>query len=172
MNNYKLKEYQEEYKHQITQIFNYYVKNEFAAYAEEAVDSEFLNKMMSEKDYPKYIVEFQERQIVGFGFAFRYHQGSVFNRTLKLSYFIEKEHTHQGIGLLLLERLAYDCEKFMIENLLVHICSLNEASLNFHRKNGFKECGRFKNIGYKFGKHFDDVWMQKSIKTKNTETNE
>jgi phosphinothricin acetyltransferase len=167
MNDYKLKEYQEEYKDQITRIFNYYVKNEFAAYNEDVVDSEFLNRMMSEKDYPKYIVEFQEGQIVGFGFAFKYHQGSVFNKTLKLAYFIEKEHTNKGIGISLLEKLESDCGKLKIENLLVHICSLNEASLNFHRKYGFKECGRFKNIGYKFGKYFDDVWMQKNIKTKN-----
>jgi phosphinothricin acetyltransferase len=165
MSNYNLKEYREEYKDQITRIFNYYVTNEFAAYAEETVDSEYLNKMMSEKNFPKYVVEFQERQIVGFGFAFRYHQGSVFDRTLKLAYFIEKDHTNKGIGLSLLEKLEHDCAKLKIENILVHIFSLNDASLNFHRKYGFTECGRFKNIGYKFGNYFDDVWMQKNIKT-------
>ena len=36
-------------------------------------------------------------------------------------------------------------------------------SINFHRKNGCIECGRFKNVGRKKGQVFDTVWMQKMI---------
>jgi len=37
------------------------------------------------------------------------------------------------------------------------------VSLNFHFKQGFKECGRFQRIGQKFGRDFDVIWMQKFL---------
>ncbi|WP_374759054.1 GNAT family N-acetyltransferase [Dyadobacter chenwenxiniae] len=38
------------------------------------------------------------------------------------------------------------------------------ASLNFHRALGYKECGNFERIGYKNGRYFDLVWLQKFLK--------
>ncbi|MEW6616706.1 MAG: hypothetical protein AB1401_14730 [Thermodesulfobacteriota bacterium] len=35
--------------------------------------------------------------------------------------------------------------------------------MNFHKKNGFIECGRFKNICKKKNKIFDVVYMQKML---------
>jgi L-amino acid N-acyltransferase len=50
---------------------------------------------------------------------------------------------------------------------LANISAENQASLAFHRKNGFKECGRFHQIGTKQGRTFDIVWMEKTILGKN-----
>jgi len=35
--------------------------------------------------------------------------------------------------------------------------------IEFHLKNGFRECGRFMKVGRKFGEDFDVVWMQKQL---------
>ena len=64
------------------------------------------------------------------------------------------------------ERLAtleQEAQKVEITTLLANISSLNKQSIAFHRKQGFKDCGRFERIGSKFGKDFDVVWMQKFI---------
>ena len=50
-----------------------------------------------------------------------------------------------------------------ITNILANISSLNPRSIDFHKKNGFVECGRFKNVGRKKGQLFDTVWMQKVL---------
>jgi len=50
-----------------------------------------------------------------------------------------------------------------IKTLLASISSRNKESIAFHKKHGFIECGRFKDIGRKRGKPFDVVWMQKVI---------
>ena len=50
-----------------------------------------------------------------------------------------------------------------ITNILANISSLNPRSIEFHQKNGFIECGRFKKVGKKNGKEFDTVWMQKML---------
>jgi phosphinothricin acetyltransferase len=50
-----------------------------------------------------------------------------------------------------------------INSLLANISSRNRQSLEFHRKNGFRECARFPKVGRKFGEDFDAVWMQKQL---------
>jgi len=59
--------------------------------------------------------------------------------------------------------LIKEAKRKGFDTLLASISSLNEISLNFHLKNGFTECGRFKRIGKKFGQDFDEVWMQRFI---------
>jgi len=48
-------------------------------------------------------------------------------------------------------------------NFIAHLSSKNEQSIQFHKKHGFTECGRLKDIGIKFGQLFDIVWVQKQI---------
>jgi len=50
-----------------------------------------------------------------------------------------------------------------ITNILANISSLNSRSIDFHKKNGFVECGRFKNVGRKKEQLFDTVSMQKML---------
>lgn len=46
---------------------------------------------------------------------------------------------------------------------VVNIPGLLIRSINFHKKNGFIECGRFQRIGRKHGQTFDVIWMQKML---------
>ncbi len=151
---------------QITEIFNYYITNSFAAYPEEEFTEEFVNQILdTDSNLPKFVVK-KDLEVIGFGFAYQYHPSAVFNRVTKFAYFILPRHTKNGLGKKLLDKLEEDCKELEIDSILVHISSLNEASLAFHKKNGFEVCGRFKMIGKKFGKDFDDIWMQKDIKNK------
>ena len=63
----------------------------------------------------------------------------------------------------MLNHLVDKAKQKGIWSILASISSLNEGSINFHKKNGFIECGRFKNVGRKKGQIFDTVWMQKML---------
>jgi phosphinothricin acetyltransferase len=47
-----------------------------------------------------------------------------------------------------------------VDTILAHTSSRNTASIRFHRKHGFRECGRLRRVGRKFGKDFDVIWVQ------------
>jgi phosphinothricin acetyltransferase len=64
---------------------------------------------------------------------------------------------------MMLDYLINKAKEKGITSILASISSLNERSINFHRKNGFIECGRFREIGKKKGKTFDVVYMQKML---------
>ena len=145
-------------------IFNYHVVHGFAAYPEEPLNGSFF-------DFVKtiiyggafYVLETGEKKVVGFGFLKKYHPYPAFNRTAEAGYFILPEFTRNGLGGLLLEMLEKDARAMGVDNLVANISSLNPPSLEFHKKHGFSECGRFEKILTKFGLDLDIVWMQKKL---------
>ncbi len=149
----------------VMDIFNYYIENSFAAYPDAKLPGEFFNMFLeSAKQYPAYVMKPEsEDRIIGFCLLRAYNPFPSFRETAEISYFIDPECVGRGLGKKALDLLEEDAKKRGVKTLLAEISSENAASLSFHRKNGFAECGRMKEIGVKFGKHFDVVWMQKTI---------
>ena len=147
----------------IVRIFNYYVKHTFAAYPEQESGYDFYvkTKQMS-RDYAFYIIEMNS-DIVGFGLLSPYRRLEVFRRTAQLTYFLLPEHVRKGLGTNLLDILIKKAKTLAVDNLLASVSSINEASIAFHKKNGFMVCGTLKNVGKKFGRDFDVVLMQRVI---------
>ncbi|WP_301665067.1 GNAT family N-acetyltransferase [Methanoculleus frigidifontis] len=67
--------------------------------------------------------------------------------------------TGRGLGSRMLAHLEREGRKQGIGCILAGISSRNMGSIRFHNKNGFVECGRFRNVGRKRGEFFDVVWM-------------
>ena len=148
----------------VMDIFNYYIENSFAAFFEKKLgyDSFEPMKQLAYGD-AFYVIEDNGRQVIGFGLLKRFHPSEVFNHAAELGYFIKPDYTVRGLGTLLLAQLIQDAKKMNIRVLLAGISSLNEKSVEFHKKHGFFECGRFQGIGQKRGEIFDLVWMQNFI---------
>jgi phosphinothricin acetyltransferase len=145
----------------ILKIFNYFVENSFAAYTEHAEGSAFFKKLWGiSSGYPFYLAEGQDGRPIGFALIHPYYGMNVFRKTARITYFILPEYTRSGLGKIFLDKLTQDARELGIENILASISSLNEQSINFHKKHGFIECGRFKSIGEKWDQVFDEIWMQ------------
>lgn len=154
-----------EYSKEVMDIFNYYVTHSFAAYPESPLPYEFFNKFLELSDgYPAFVIKNTESgKVVGFCFLRAYNPFSSFRETAEITYFLEKNEVGKGIGKKALEKLEGEAKKIGIKTLLADISSENTWSIAFHKKNGFKKCGRFLKIGRKNGKNFDVVWMEKTL---------
>ncbi|HIH73803.1 MAG TPA: N-acetyltransferase [Methanosarcina sp.] len=150
------------------EVFNYYVENSFAAYIETPVGPDFFQAIQSEKEqdenerFPFYVIE-EKDKIIGIGTLRPYFPFQNFRHTGVVSYFILPGYTRKGLGSRMLSKLCFEAREKKMRSLLVNVSSKNEASLNFHLKNGFIECGRFRDVGTKFGKFFDIIWLQKFL---------
>lgn len=154
----------ENHRKDVIDIFNYYIENGFAAYPESKLPYEFYDMfLIITKDYPAVVIKSDKNDVIGFGYLYSYSPFSVFKETAEISYFLKEEATGHGIGKKILDYVESEAKKLNISSILASISSLNEGSINFHKKNGFKECGRFVKIGKKFDKYFDVVWMQKML---------
>ena len=145
------------------EIYNYYIENSLAAYPDKVMPVEYFGKFLElTKGYPAYTI-YDAEKIIGFCFLRPYNPHSTFKESAEITYFIKKDYTGMGLGKMALDILEQEAPKFGIRNILASISGDNEGSLNFHLKNGFTECGRFKDAGEKFGKTFDIVWMIKKL---------
>ncbi len=154
----------EEDRESIIDIFNYYVENSFAAYPETKLSYEAFDMFLQmAQGYPTAAVRDNHGNLIGFGLLRSYNPMPTFSQTAEITYFIRPEHTGKGIGKKLLSRLEQEGKRKGITNILANISSLNPKSINFHKKNGFIECGRFKSVGRKKGRSFDTIWMQKIL---------
>jgi phosphinothricin acetyltransferase len=164
MPDYHIRKVKESDRNAVVDIFNYFVENSFAAYPDKPIGYEFFDilKGMS-RDAVFYVIEDNDRKVIGFGLLRQHQHTEAFKQSAELTYFILPEHNRRGTGTRLLGILEDEAGKMGVKTLLANISSLNEQSLNFHRKNGFSECGRFGRVGRKLGRDFDVVWMQKFI---------
>jgi L-amino acid N-acyltransferase YncA len=106
------------------------------------------------------VIKDDSGKVVGFGFLHAYHAAGTFQKTAEVTYFILPDHTRKGLGEVLLEKFKQEAKKRSINHILAAVSSLNQKSLQFHRKNRFYECGRLRKIGKKFGQDFDVVYLQ------------
>jgi len=147
----------------VIDIFNDYVENSFAAYPEERVSYEFFDMFLKmSAGYPTVVAK-DENEVVGFGMLRPHSPIPTFSHTTEISYFVKPGYTNRGIGSLMLEHLIGGAKEKGLSSILANISSLNQVSINFHRKHGFVECGRFRGVGRKHGRVFDIVWMQKKL---------
>jgi len=145
----------------VIRIFNYYAASGYAAYPDQPVTEHFF-AYLREGAFSFCVLE-GDGGVVGFGLIKPFLPFPVFSKTAALTYFILPEYTHRGLGSRLLGRLTRDARAAGIGMLVASMASRNEASAKFHAKHGFAEEGRLRDVGTKFGRPFDLVWMQKAI---------
>ncbi len=132
-----------------------------AAYPDQPFTDRFFSSLC-EGSFSFYVLE-SRAGVVGFGLTKPFLPFPVFAKCGMLTYFILPDYMDRGLGTRLLHRLTGDAKKQGLEMLIANMASKNEASVRFHRKNGFGESGRLRNVGTKFGETFDVIWMQKEI---------
>ena len=148
----------------LAEIFNHFVLNTFAAYPSIPVDETILARLRGMAGrLPFYVAETSDEVVVGFACLRPLHLADTLNRSVEVTIFILPEHTRGGLGGKILAGLEEDARDLGVDTIIGGASSLNKPSLDFQRKHGFVECGRFNRVGKKFNQDFDIVWMQKFI---------
>lgn len=161
MTRYQIRNAEERDAESVIRIFNYYVQHSYGAYPEDPVPVAFY-AFLREGAYAFPVVEHEEG-VIGFGMLKPFFPFSTFKNTGSVTYFIAPEYTRSGLGTLLLNALLDAARTRGLHVLVANISSRNSQSLNFHKKHGFRECGRLERVGMKFGERFDVVWMQRDV---------
>lgn len=145
-------------------ILNYYIQETTSAYREHPVGLDFFDTFFQAPDnYCGFAVKDESGALAGFCLLESYMPISTFSQVAETMYFIHPDFTGRGIGTAMLERLEQEARERGVTKLLVDISSENKKSINFHKKQGFSECGKLSNIGEKFGRHFGLVLMMKDL---------
>jgi phosphinothricin acetyltransferase len=145
-------------------LFNYYVEHGFAAFPEQPLPLAFIDRLLDlAKGYPALVAKDRAGRLLGFGLLRPHNPLPTFAHTAEITCFLAPDCTRHGLGTRLLQTLEAGAREKGIRTILAGISSLNESSLAFHRKHGFIEVGRFRQVCTKKGTTFDVIWMQKML---------
>lgn len=121
------------------------------------------------KNYP-YIVAVKSGEIIGYAYASPFKQRAAYDWCVETSVYVKQGFKGIGCGRILYSELERILKKQNILNLNACIAytetedeHLSNTSTKFHTHMGFSLVGKFSKCGYKFGKWYDMIWMEKHI---------
>ncbi len=145
----------------INDIYNYYVRESTSTYQETPEPIE-ARQAWFERHGPEHPVTVAEvdGQLVGWGVLSPFHGRSAYRFTVENSVYVDHEYHRRGIGDAILKDLIARARAIGHRTIIACIDASQEASLAIHAKYGFVKVGHLKEVGYKFGRWLDVVYMQ------------
>lgn len=122
------------------------------------------------EQYP-YLVAESDGTILGYAYAGSFHDRPAYDWSVETSIYVAMDHKASGIGRKLYDALEAALKAQGILNLYACIACpdgdhdeyLSRDSISFHNKMGYRFVGEFRQCGYKFGRWYHMVWMEKFI---------
>ncbi len=152
-------------------IYAYYTEHTAISFEYEAPSlGEFETRMKTYmKDYP-YLVWEEGGRILGFAYAHAFVGREAYRYSAELTIYLDPDARKKGGGRALYTRLEALLKEQGIKNLYACIGTtktedeyLTRNSEQFHAHMGFTCVGVFQRCGYKFGRWYDMIWMEKII---------
>ena len=153
----------------ILEIYSYYVRKTAISFEYEVPSDEAFRLRMANimTDYPYLVIE-DEGEIKGYAYAGRFHERAAYSRCAELSIYVERNARGKGCGRQLYEALERRLLEMGVLNLYACIADpiledeyLTCDSEKFHARLGYVKVGEFHRCGYKFGRWYNMIWMEK-----------
>ena len=146
----------------ILDIYNWAVLNTTASYDYEphslSQRTEWFNAHQRDQ-YPVWVMEI-EGQVGGWSSLSRHKERIGYRFTAEDSIYLAPNFHGQGLSQHLLRPLIESARALNLHAILAGIDSDNEASLRLHARFGFEKVAHFKQVGYKFGRWLDVVYLE------------
>ena len=146
----------------ILEIYNHSVLNTAGTYAYDIQTIEAKQQWFKEKASDGFPVLVAERSGIVCGFAsygpFRSSAG--YQYTVEDSVYVSVECRGQGVAKALLQALLLHARSRGCHTMVAVIDSANAASIALHAGCGFREAGRIREVGFKFGSWRDVAFFQ------------
>lgn len=155
----------------LLEIYSYYVKNTAITFEYDAPSIEEFRGRIERVTarYPYLVIE-QDGVIMGYAYAGPFVGRAAYDWCCELTVYLDPAAKGRGLGRRIYQALEDALKGMGILNLYACIgCTdspdqyLTNNSAQFHAHLGFTEVGRFKKCGYKFGRWYDMIWMEKAV---------
>ncbi len=109
---------------------------------------------------PIFVAEELTGQITGWSSLSRYHDRPGFCYTVESSVYVEANYRGQGIGSRLVLPLIEAAKSLQLHAIIAAIDATNNVSIQLHERLDFKKVAYFPQVGFKFGRWLDLVYLQ------------
>lgn len=148
----------------LLQIYAYYVEHTAVTFEYEVPSiSEFMERMGKVKERYPYLLAEEDGEITGYAYVSAFKDRAAYDWAVETTVYVKEERRSEGIGRKLYEALEEILKVQNVLNLNACIAYPNPDSIRFHERLGYKTVGHFTKCGYKQGKWYDMVWMEKML---------
>ena len=159
----------------ILEIYSYYVKNTAITFEYDVPSlEEFKGRMEKVMEKYPYLVIEKDGNIQGYAYAGAFVGRAAYDWSCEMTVYLDYTAKKCGLGRLIYEALENELKKMGILNLYACIGYpekddeyLTTNSADFHEHLGFTKVGEFHKCGFKFGRWYNMIWMEKIIGTHN-----
>ena len=156
---------------ELLNIYAYYVKNTAITFEYDVPALAEFQRRMSHtlKKYPYLVIE-KEHKILGYAYAGTFKDRAAYDWSVEVTIYLHTDAKRNGYGKLLYDALEGELKSKGILNLYACIAYpvtedeyLTKNSAQFHEHLGYELVGEFHKCGYKFGRWYNMIWMEKII---------
>lgn len=153
------------------EIYSYYVQNTAISFEYETPDLDEWKARMARtmSRYPYLVIE-EDGVIQGYSYAGAFVGRAAYNWSCEMTIYLNHHVQKHGMGRMLYEAMEQALKKMGILNLYACIGYPDEDdeylttnSADFHAHLGYTKVGTFHKCGYKFGRWYHMIWMEKII---------
>ena len=148
----------------INEIYNHYVLHSTCTYQTEPETMESRRAWFDHhgEKHPITVAE-ESGQIVGWGSLSRFHPRAAYSQTVENSVYVDHRLHRRGIGRSLLADLIDRAERIGHHAISAGIDGEQSPSVALHAALGFEQVGYLKQVGFKFGRWLDVIYMERLL---------
>lgn len=152
-------------------IYAYYVRETAVSFEYDVPTRQaFAQRMERVMERYPYLVLEEGGEPLGYAYAGPFKDRAAYDWAVETTIYLRRDVHHRGYGRALYTALEEALKEKHILNAYACITyaetedeHLTQASPRFHERMGYRLCGTFRQCGYKFGRWYDMIWMEKTL---------
>ena len=133
-------------------------------------EAEFARRIGATLEKYPYLVLEDAGDVLGYAYAGPFKGRAAYDWAVETTIYLRPDAHGRGYGRTLYTALEEELKKRHFLNAYACIAyseredeTLTHASPRFHERMGYALCGTFRQCGYKFGRWYDMIWMEKHL---------
>ena len=155
----------------LADIYGYYVKNTAVSFEyDPPTTDEFRGRISRIMQKHPYIAAVRGERIIGYAYAREFVGRAACNHCVEVSVYVAHDCRRSGAGRALYEEMERLLSDMGILNVYASIAYADEEdeyltrdSVKFHVRMGYRQVARFHRCGWKFGRWYDLIWVEKFL---------
>ena len=150
----------------LTEIYNHYVIHTAITFDVEPYTPEtrkpWLEQFADGGRHQLFVAESAGR-VIGYAGSMRFRPKAAYETSVETTIYLRPDHTARGLGGRLYARLFEAIRGEDVHRMYAGITQPNDASNQLHARLGFREVGRYGEVGRKLGRYWDVLWMERNV---------
>ena len=149
----------------ITLIYNHYVTASHVTFDVDQFSVAHRVPWFARFDGLRYqcLVAVEGSNVVGYACSTEFKPKTAYETSVEVSVYLDRQATGQGLGTRLYSALFAALSDRDVHRAYAGIALPNPGSIALHEQFGFKQVSHLTEVGRKFGKYWDVVWLEKPL---------